>query len=512
MDDVTKIETAPLDCSSINGVIPFDEGAFAYNSQQAPRVSSGDKRVYRGAYHSKSEAIRESVAAVAKFYSAAALEKFGREAAALARGSVIGVGPRLLQISVTMPPSGTETLPVIVEEYAGAKLSDVIEGAIIPGESQDRIVDQELLREPSEDRQKQTAKIVHDLMLHVHRMHTNGICHGDLKASNVCVRAIGPNPWDVRATFIDFDLEASVSSATPRERTAAYYDKLFKDVPRALGLIGEARPSMFELDMACLSAVCLEVARGKRIDEMKAIEIAEAFEAEPGVFRYSKTDVFQAWRINPAQHIAPYAKKAGMLSVQQYYSGCSEPFMRRARVLADAELKGGLFLDAENIRRIEANPEMELIRREDDAAHAVFRSYCESLRASGEAPDYQTFEEQPSELQQSCYGQAADLCEKMVRLGYALVRTDKLDGRAPINALDEEQVEAMARWEHERWLDERRSMGWTFGQERSAEKKTSPYLVAYDDLDEQAKETRNRAPMRDALIILADADLAVVPL
>ena len=178
--------------------------------------------------------------------------------------------------------------------------------------------------------------------------------------------------------------------------------------------------------------------------------------------------------------------------------------------VVDAELKGGAFLDAENIRRIEANPEMELIRREDDIAHAVFESYCENLRATGEQPDYETFGQQPADLQQSCYGQAADLCEKVSRLGYRLVRADQAGEAASQIALDETQIEAMARWEHERWLNERRSMGWMFGQERDAEKKTSPYLVPYDELDEDVKEARNRAPMRDALKVLAGAGLAIV--
>ena len=511
MNDSTQIEAVSLESSNVKGVISFDDGCFVYDPQQKPYISSGHKRVYRGVYYQGSEVARESIVAVAKFYEVDAVEKFGRESAALARGSVIGVGPRLLQVAVAVPPSGTAALPVIVEEHAGVKLSDAIAGAAIPSGIQG-VADQRLLLENTADeREKQAAKIMYDLMLHVHRMHANGICHGDLKASNVCVRAIGPQPWDIRATLIDFDLEAASGAALPRERTAAYYDKLFVDVPKALGFAGALRPSLFELDMACLSAVCLEVSLGRLIDEIEPSEIADAFETSSGLFRYSRTGAFQAGRIDFAHHLAPCARRAGMASVEQYFAGCEEPFMRRARVLAEAELKGGAFLDAEDIRRIEANPEMELIRREDDVAHAVFESYCENLRASGEQPDYQTFEEQPPELQQSCYGQAADLRDKVSRLGYRLVRADQAGEAAGPIALDETQIEAMARWEHERWLDERRSMGWTFGPERDAEKKTSPYLVSYDELEEDVKEARNRAPMRDALKILTNAGLAIIP-
>ena len=510
MDDSTRIETVSLESSNVKRAVSFNDGCFVYDSHQKPFVSSGHKHVYRGVYYPETEVVREPLTAVAKFYEADAVEKFGRESAALARGSVIGVGPRLLQVAVATPPSGTAALPVIVEEYAGVKLSDAIGGAAIPSGIQG-IAAQHLLSESAADEQeKQIAKIMYDLMLHVHRMHANGICHGDLKASNVCVRTIGPQPWDIRATLIDFDLEAISNAAPPRERTAAYYDKLFVEIPKTLGFAGTSRPSLFELDMACLSAVCLEVALGKRIDGIEPAEIAETLETGPGLFRYSRTGAFKAGRIDFAHHLAPCARRAGMTSVERYFAGCEESFMRRARVLAEVELKGGAFLDAENIRRIEANPEMELIRREDDIAHAVFESYCENLRATGEQPDYETFGQQPADLQQSCYGQAADLCEKVSRLGYRLVRADQAGKAASQIALDETQIEAMARWEHERWLNERRSMGWMFGQERDAEKKTSPYLVPYDELDEDVKEARNRAPMRDALKVLAGAGLAIV--
>lgn len=510
MNDITKIEIGSPKLSDAMGVISFDDGYFIYDPQQTPSVSSGHKHVYHGVYYRETGSSRESAAAVAKFYDAEVVEKFGRESAALARGSVIGVGPRLLQVSVAVPPTGTNALPVIIEEYAGVKLSDAIGGAPIPPEGQEAAAMRLLQAGPTDEREKQIAKITYDLMLHVRRMHANGICHGDLKASNVCVRSIGPRPWDIRATLIDFDLEAAAGSALPRERTAAYYDMLFSGVPKALGFASVARPSLFELDMACLAAICLEISSGRRINAIEPLEIAESFEDGLGLFRYSKTGSFQALRIDPVKHLAPCARQAGMLSVQQYFSGCSEPFMRRARVLADAELKGGAFLDAENIARIEANPEMELIRRDDDVAHAVFESYCANLRVSGEQPDYETFDQQPIDLKLSCYGQAADLCEKVARLGYRLIRSDQVDEDVGPVVLDEAQIEAMARWEHERWLDERRSMGWTLGHERDAVKKTSPFLVPYDELDEQTRETRNRAPMRDALKVLEKAGLTIV--
>ena len=511
MDDVTTVVDSSDVRSGFSGVVSFGHDVFTYDPAKRPWVSSGGKRVYRGMYYRGDMGCRESIPAVAKFYGSEAVGRFGREAAALARGSMIGVGPKLLQVSTADEPDWEMPVPVIVEEYVGCRLSDALAGSAIPA-SNESAETQYLLKEAGEARQKQVAKIAYDLMLHVHRMHSNGVCHGDLKASNVCLRAIGPRPWDVRATLIDFDLEAPVGSPAPYERTAAYYDTLFRRVPKALGAAGDLLPTLVELDLACLSALCLEVETGCRIDVLDATQIVDAFERGIGLFCYTKTGAIRAWSIDPEQHLTLRAEQAGLLPLERYFAGCGKAFMKRALAIAQAELKGSRFLDAQDIRAIEANPEMELIRRQDAVAHAVFASYRKNLIAAGETPDYETFEQQPLDLQLSCYGQAADLCDKVVRLGYALERACPTGNERALDGFDEKQVDTMARWEHERWLTERMAMGWTYGPMRDAQKKTSPYLVPYDELDEQAKETRNRAFMRDTLQLLSAAGLVAVSL
>ena len=51
-----------------------------------------------------------------------------------------------------------------------------------------------------------------------------------------------------------------------------------------------------------------------------------------------------------------------------------------------------------------------------------------------------------------------------------------------------EEVEKLAEMEHDRWIAERRLDGWVLGPERDKEKKISPYLVAWEDLPDSAKE------------------------
>ena len=52
----------------------------------------------------------------------------------------------------------------------------------------------------------------------------------------------------------------------------------------------------------------------------------------------------------------------------------------------------------------------------------------------------------------------------------------------------EDEVEIMAEMEHGRWNVERLLDGWMWSETRDIMKKTSPYLVAWSELPDDAKE------------------------
>ena len=70
-----------------------------------------------------------------------------------------------------------------------------------------------------------------------------------------------------------------------------------------------------------------------------------------------------------------------------------------------------------------------------------------------------------------------------------------------------ELVEFMAELEHEDWMRERLSRGWKLG-ERNAEKKTSPYLVPYDQLSEEIKDY-DRDAIRNIPALVERSGMAV---
>jgi len=63
----------------------------------------------------------------------------------------------------------------------------------------------------------------------------------------------------------------------------------------------------------------------------------------------------------------------------------------------------------------------------------------------------------------------------------------RIDWKKPLFEFTPSETEKLSRMEHERWENEKRQAGWKPGA-RDLEKKTTPYLVDYDDLPERMKQ------------------------
>ena len=50
------------------------------------------------------------------------------------------------------------------------------------------------------------------------------------------------------------------------------------------------------------------------------------------------------------------------------------------------------------------------------------------------------------------------------------------------------EIEELAKAEHARWMAERTADGWTYGTNKDAVAKTSPYLVPWEKLTEEIRE------------------------
>ena len=111
----------------------------------------------------------------------------------------------------------------------------------------------------------------------------------------------------------------------------------------------------------------------------------------------------------------------------------------------------------------------------------------------------------PDDLKESNRYEADHIIVKLKAVGCCIERLT--DWNASLFTFTDEEVEVMSRMEHQRYVEERVKAGWKKGP-RCHQKKTSPYLVPWDELTEEAQ-----AKNRDAVIsipkILASVDLQV---
>jgi hypothetical protein len=156
-------------------------------------------------------------------------------------------------------------------------------------------------------------------------------------------------------------------------------------------------------------------------------------------------------------------------------------------------------------------PEVLLSGVTELLAHAIHEDYVRKQRAEGQTPatnpsmvDWGAL---PDTLKDSNRDQAADIGAKLAAVGCGIVTLT--DWSAPPLQFTVDEVELLARMEHDRWCRERTASGWTYGPERDADRKVSPYLVPWENLSEEIREY-DRNTVRDLPQFLASAGFSVV--
>jgi predicted Ser/Thr protein kinase len=139
------------------------------------------------------------------------------------------------------------------------------------------------------------------------------------------------------------------------------------------------------------------------------------------------------------------------------------------------------------------------------AIHDVYRGWRAGKGPGGDA-SATTWEHLSEALKASNQAFADDIFAKLHGLGCAV---HPIFGRdVAVLEFTADEVEDLAKKEHRRWVEERRGSGWTPGPERDVARKTSPYLVGWQDLPEDIKDY-DRVLVRKIPQILASAHLEI---
>jgi hypothetical protein len=124
----------------------------------------------------------------------------------------------------------------------------------------------------------------------------------------------------------------------------------------------------------------------------------------------------------------------------------------------------------------------------DVLARAIHHSYVEDQRKMGKpATDLsmRPWERLDHDLRESNRQQADHIPVKLRAIG--CFSSPPALGQLPVTQFTEDEIELLARMEHARFNAERFLAGWNCGPKNVA-KKTSPYLVAWDDLPAEIKD------------------------
>lgn len=108
-------------------------------------------------------------------------------------------------------------------------------------------------------------------------------------------------------------------------------------------------------------------------------------------------------------------------------------------------------------------------------------------------------------LKYSNIRQARAITDKLNRLGYITCENNEdSNNKTETTALSDNQVEYLAKVEHDSWMNERIENGWTYGKLKDVDKKVSPYILPYEELSEEIKEldrdaVRNMIPLLNSI-------------
>lgn len=488
--------------------LSFDGGYFLCAEPVPPRArarsSSGKKYVYRGTYVRALDAGELRVPACAIFFAREGRDvDYARERAGLVLGSALGVGPRTLEVDASrrLPDAGPDerALPMLVEEDVGVSLEDALRGAPVPRFSDGAELAGEPLPDPSTPEGPRVAhKILFDVLCQVEALHRQGLYHRDLRSANVALRSWGPGAEGVRATLLD--LEFLTGERRGLVRCAPYYDRLFAE--GGLACLGRA-PTLLEQDLGYLAVLAAEVLCGRAASELADDEVRDVLRSPRCPLRVGPAGAFSRRLL--LRDVWREARLAGLPTVGEAYGHVSA----RAVAVAQGETRHAGYVDTLDRIRLERSVEMILEQQTiERLARAVFENYREHRRRDGLDVEYETFDEQPEDFRESCLEQARSYCDKVRLLGCELVLAQECDEASRVRSLSEDEVEFLARVEHDRWVEERTRAGWTYGAEKDVERRVSPYLVGWEELSDEVREY-DRAPMREMIALVESAGLAV---
>lgn len=129
-------------------------------------------------------------------------------------------------------------------------------------------------------------------------------------------------------------------------------------------------------------------------------------------------------------------------------------------------------------------------------ARAIHENYVSAEHLKGQTPESNPsmvpWHVLPDDLKESNRQQADDIGAKLAKIGRRIVTIDDWD--IPLSEFSNDEIEMLAKAEHDRWVAEKTKAGWEYAEgEQDRQKKTHPDLKPWNELDKLTKDKDRNA-------------------
>lgn len=114
----------------------------------------------------------------------------------------------------------------------------------------------------------------------------------------------------------------------------------------------------------------------------------------------------------------------------------------------------------------------------------------------------------PDTIKRSNIRQAQSIIEKLCKIDTFVLEGKNHPEYEMVTCFSDTQIELLAEYEHNLWVNDRISDGWTYGLVKDVTHKISPYLVTYDQLDDDVKAL-DRNTIINIIPLLQQVDLYI---
>jgi hypothetical protein len=156
-------------------------------------------------------------------------------------------------------------------------------------------------------------------------------------------------------------------------------------------------------------------------------------------------------------------------------------------------------------------PDVLLDGLNETLARSMHTSYRRNQLARGadpSSPSLAPWTALDEDLRNSNRAFAYGIPEKMRAIGCIVVPTTLVELQDAATIFTPDELETLARQEHDRWMRDRIADGWSYGETRDDARKLHPSLVPYEELSEDERE-KDRDAIRDLPRMLAEAGFEI---